>query len=194
MSHKYKKSGFTVEANRNVMFFKGRVICDQLIRDSQGISIIPISDSNLKKVIQYDRNVCGIDRKIFIEGKYKSGDTATAVAFNDSQEVVGFAIVGASNQNNGLIEPLYANNREIAELLLFSVCQSMTITAEVGLIYKVFHTNTESIDLAKKAGLEYSGEEDLLFTKRVEESIIRNERRIFCLSGATFYPTWHECA
>ena len=136
MSHKYKqKYNFEVYDRFSICYVE-KVDCNQLIQTIDGISIVPLNEDNIEKVIQYDKQILeGLDRTVLIREVSKIDEYVSAVAVNLSGRVLGYCMLKISNLNSGIVEPLYANDDKIAELLLFNCCQLLAITHTNGIIY-----------------------------------------------------------
>ena len=154
----------------------------------EGISVIPINEENIGKVIQYDRQVCkGLDRTLFIEAQVKGPDIVAMVALNEREEVVGYGIMFVSIANKARTDQIYANSRDIAELLLSYCCQSLSRRGITELFYRCLDSNKQSIELANKLDLvRFEGIEiPLLFTKYV---VTFEQDKVFSPPCCTYYP------
>ena len=183
------RSNFVVIPQRCGLWFTGKATTNQLIEAIDGISVLPISEDNIEKVVQYDREVCGVDRSPFIRELLKIKEYVNRVALNEKDQVVGYCVVTLSNLNTGMVEPLYADDEKIAELLVNKCCQSLPITQNSGLSYFCWDNNLKSIEIAKKMGLildsKFQSRYPILFTK---EDVVGNMDKMFSLSGRCFFP------
>ena len=180
------KCDFTFVSEKVCYCYEGKVDSSKLIQAIDGISVVAITDDNIEKVIEYDRQVYnGFDRSPLIQEICKIEEYVNGVALNHNNQVLGFCLLNVSVFNTGMVEPLYANDEKIAELLLSKCCQSLAITETNGLIYPCFNTNIKSVAIAEKLGLKRIRELPTLFTKQIVEG---DMDRTYCLSSRAFYP------
>ena len=145
----------------------------------------PLNRPSLPTPVQYDCEVCGIDRSAFVREVLQIDDYMKRVAFNQNDQVIGYCVVALSHScDTGIVEPLYADNEKIAELLIAECCRALP-DAKKNLIYPCWNVNHKSIDIAKKLGLQDTISVPILFTKRVVEG---NMDKIFCTSDRCFFP------
>ncbi|CAG2179993.1 unnamed protein product, partial [Oppiella nova] len=90
----------------------------QLIDNIDGISLVSIDGHNVRDVIEYDKHVSGLDRSVLIESLYKIPENINLVAIDDHGHVVGYCFILETINGVYSVEPLYADNEHIAELLV----------------------------------------------------------------------------
>ena len=187
MLSKYRdRKNFVVIPEKRALTFIGKFYSNQLIQGIDGISVLPISEDNIEKVIQYDREVCGVDRSPFIRELSKVNEYVNRVALNEKDQVVGFCVICICYPfNKGMVEPLYADDEKIAELLVAKCCQSLALTETNGVRFQCWDVNHNAIEIAKKIGLKLKDSVPILFTKKVVEG---NMDKISCLSSRGFFP------
>src|SRR5581483_4914499 len=102
----------------------------------------------------YDQQVCdGMNRRIFLTESMKIKEYFFLMAQEDG-EVKGYCLAVTSNMDNvNLIQPLYADNREIAELLLYNMCQ--LIGNNVSIFMQVWNCNENAMEIVKKMQLNF---------------------------------------
>ena len=187
MTIKYKNSGFGVDSGIRVLYFNGTISSVLMIERLEGISVIPIDEENIEKVIQYDRLVCrGIDRKLFIARQVKSPDIVAMVALNEREEVVGYGVMCVSSNNKARTDQIYANSRDIAELLLSHCCRPLASRGITQLFYRCLNSNKQAIELANKLNLvRFELDIPLLFTKCV---VPFEQDKVFSPPCCTYCP------
>ena len=188
MADKYsQKYNFNVIPKYELACFIGIPHFTELVHQIEGISVVPISDNNIEKVIQYDKEVCGhvLDRSVLIRENAKFDEYVNLVALNRTHQVLGYCMLKVSTLNKALFEPLYANDHKIAELLIVKSCESLAITQTNGLIFNCWNTNDLALSIAKKMGLTFFNELPILFTKRIVEG---NMDLIYCMCSRAFFP------
>ena len=180
------KCNFKFCSERRALRHTGKADCSQLIEAIDGISVVPITKHNIQKVIQYDKEICdGMDRTPLLQEISMIKEYVNGVALNHREEVVGYCVVKVTNLNTGAIEPLYANDEKIAELLVRKCCQSLSITQTNGVVFSIWSANTKAEAIARKMGLEVARSAYKLFTKKVIEGSVD---RIYSSSSRWFYP------
>ena len=189
MADKYKnKYNFSMIPKKQIMKFEGKFKDNyDLIENIDGISLVSINEDNIQKVIQYDKEVCEqtMDRTVLLTQLYKTAETVNLLAINESNEVMGYCFICVKSKDFCSVEPLYADNERIAELLVNKCCQLLTETKTNGLIYYCWDNNHKSIAIAEKLNLELIQKRPTLYTKKVIEG---NSDKIFCVQNRAFYP------
>ena len=182
---KYKKEDFGVDSLKSVLYFKGKPNFDGLTQNIEGFSVNVINEDNVHQVILYDRQVCcGLDRTPLIEEMTKNKCNKSAVAVNGSNRVVGYCVICLAVNDDLRIEPLYADNQSIAELLIFKCCRLLSPSLD-NLINRSWDSHQPSLQIANKLGLHYLKKAHLLFTKEI---VFNQEDKIFSPNNSTFFP------
>jgi len=181
------KYGFIIVPEKRIHLYTGKVNTDRLVKQIKGITLCRINPYNLQSVAEYDKQICdGLDRSVVIDEYSKSLETISLTAIeNETNRVMGYCIVTATNLNTATAEPLYADNQQIAELLIGKCCDSLPITSTNGLYFQCWDFNEKAIAIATKMELNYFGERPILFTKQEIEGRLD---KIFCVSSRSFYP------
>ena len=187
MFEKYRvRSGFSIVPEKRLHYYEGNLNCDQLLKTIAGISLAPISEDNIAKVTQYDKQVTGLDRKVVIEGLAKTNGNVSAVALNQDQQVLGFCVLSVANIGVLMIEPLYADDLSIAEVLINKCSESLSTNQTNRVIYHFWDSHPTSKAIAEKLGLNYMNiKEPVLFTK---EAVEGDKNKIFSPTNSSFFP------
>jgi hypothetical protein len=181
------KLGFVIVPEKRIHFYTGKVNCDNLIKQLEGVSLVLINEYNVIAVSEYDKQICdGLDRRQLIEEYYKTPETVCLAAVNEeSHQIIGYSIITATNIDTATVEPLYADNEQIAELLIGKCCDLLPIAKTNGILFQCWDFNKKAITLAKKMRLNFFGKEPNLFTKQLVEGKVE---KIYCVSARGFYP------
>jgi hypothetical protein len=181
------KLGFKVVPEKRIHLCGGKVNCDNLIKQLIGVSLVLINEYNLIAVSEYDKEICnGLDRRQLIEEYCKTPETVCLAAVNEeNQQIVGYTIITATNFETATFEPLYANNEQIAELLIGKCCDLLPIAKTNGIWFQCWDINEKAMALAKKMGLNLTKKLPILFTKELVEG---KSDKIYCNSSISFYP------
>ncbi|CAG2112226.1 unnamed protein product [Medioppia subpectinata] len=154
------KHNFKHIANRQLVLMRGSFVPNKgLIDRIDGISLAVISEDNILDVIQYDRHV---------------------------NEVSGFCFLLNTTSNATMIEPLYADNEQIAELLVNKCCQQLPQNRTQNVNYECWDTNNSAQEIGNKLGLIELKREKNAFTKKV---MIGNMDKMFGLSSSLFFAS-----
>jgi len=188
MFEKYhNRSGFVIVPEKRLLFYDGKVNCDNLIKQLDGVSLVRINQYNINAVSEYDKQICdGLDRRQLIEEYCKTPETVCLAALNiDNHQIIGYCIITATNFNTATVEPLYADNEQIAELLISKCCDLLPIAKTNGIWFQCWDFNEKAIALAKKMGLNFQWDQQILFTKQLVEG---KSEKIYCNCALSFYP------
>jgi hypothetical protein len=183
----HKKGGFVIVPQKRIHIYDGKVNCDNLIKQLIGVSLVLINKHNVIAVSEYDKEIChGLDRRQLIEEYCKTPETVCLAAVNkENHRIIGYSIITATNFDTAIVEPLYADNEQIAELLIGKCCDLLLITKTNGIWFQCWDFNEKAITLAKKMGLNFAGKRNILFTKQLVEGDVD---KIYCVSSRGFYP------
>ncbi|CAG2103007.1 unnamed protein product [Medioppia subpectinata] len=120
MQDLYKnKHNFRFVPQRRRLVMTGKPVVNNLITTIDGISVVDINDSNIADVIEYDKQVCdGLDRSAQLRALNGQFKTASLVAINDNNQVLGYCFISDTVSGDLFVSPLYADNQQIAELLV----------------------------------------------------------------------------
>ena len=181
------KLGFVIVPEKRIHFYTGKVNCDHLIRQLEGVSLVLINEYNVIAVSEYDKQICdGLDRRQLIEEYCKTPQTVCLAAVNkESHQIIGYSIITATISDMAIFEPLYADNEQIAELLISKCCDLLPIAKTNGIVFKCWDFNEKAITLANKMRLNFVRKEPILFTKELIEGKVE---KIYCVSSRDFYP------
>lgn len=187
MFEKYRdRSGFTIVPQKRLHYYYGTLNCDRLLKSVAGVTLTEISADTIDRVAHYDKLVTGIDRKVVIESLAKTNGNVTAVALNQSQQVLGYCVFCVANVGSLMIEPLYADGQNIAEVLINKCSQTLNKDQSRQVIYHFWDSHPQSKAIAEKLGLKYMNlKEPVLFTK---EALEGDTNKIFCITNSAFFP------
>lgn len=165
---------------------EGKIMFENLITAMDGVVIELINASNIDKVINYDNLVCGFEREKFLKLMTEKRDDVVAITARDlSGNILGYGVFQTSLVGALKCEPIYADNEQIAELLIANGCEKLPGTTEIGAIMTVWSTNLNAQKLAEKMGLKLKSEWSTMFT---EYDIKIDLEKIYAISSICFYP------
>jgi hypothetical protein len=181
------KCGFVIVPEKRIHIYDGKVNFENLIKQLEGVSLVLINEYNVIAVSEYDKEICdGLDRRQLIEECCKTPQTVCLAAVNkENHQIMGYSILKATISDMTTFEPLYADNEQIAELLISKCCDLLPIAKTNGIVFKCWDLNEKAITLANKMRLNFVGKEPILFTKELIEGKIE---KIYCVSARGFYP------
>ena len=128
----YEKLGGEVAWNTNLaMLDLERIVANTARSAAQpGIAVKPICNKNLDKLLGYDQSVFGTPQQMFMSRWISvPGSLGWAAVNKDSDDIVGYAIVKQVIRDGGTeiglaMAPLYADNAQIAKLLLKTAAEN----------------------------------------------------------------------
>ncbi len=188
MSQTYQnKCGFVIVPEKRIQIYGGKANCDNLIKQLTGVSLVLINEYNVIAVSEYDKEICdGLDRRQLIEEYCKTPETVCLAAVNKGDhQIIGYSIMTATIFDTATVEPLYADNEQIAELLIGKCCDFLPIAKTNGIWFQCWNFNQNAIALTKKMGLNFQWDHQILFTKQLVEG---KSEKIYCNSAISFYP------
>jgi hypothetical protein len=187
MSQTYQnKCGFVIVPEKRIQIHAGKANCDNLIKQLIGVSLVLIDEYNVIAVSEYDKKICdGLDRRQLIEEYCKTPETVCLAAVNKDQQIIGYSIMTATNSDMVTVEPLYADNEQIAKLLISKCCDLLPIAKTNGILFLCWDFNEKAIALAKKMELNFQFDQQILFTKQLVEG---KSEKIYCNCALSFYP------
>src|SRR5581483_9740938 len=93
-----------------------------LIKSIDGTRIVEVNETNINQVRDYDLKIChGIRHVNFLMEcmKIPKEQVLFLCAIDRNNQIQGYSLVMISQFNTILLQPLYADSKEIAELLLY---------------------------------------------------------------------------
>ncbi|CAM6000133.1 unnamed protein product [Sphagnum balticum] len=180
-----EKCGFKVIPARKMVAYSGFPQIFTLNKYLTDCDIEYISGHNIGEVIEYDEEVCGINRNRFIElSVAEPGSVALLARYITNGHIAGYAIFKTTNFNSIMPRPLYADNDYIAEALTYNCIDKFV--AYDGLYWQTWDVNEEANWLVTKLGLEKKYMSPVMFTR--QDVPANNFKRIFAISPSDFYP------
>lgn len=149
-----------------------------------GVAIEIFEDSYLSLIYDYDRKLIGYDRSLVIKLTCKEPDSRTYLAIKNGK-CVGFGIAKISCQENALIGPLYADEKEVAEVLLKKLI--MSLPQENGLSMATLSNNDAANEFAEKIGFSATYKCPILYRKKPFDTDI-DPGKIYALFNCCFFP------
>ena len=112
----------------------------------------------------------------------KERDTVAIAAVNDSDDIVGYAVIKESITINkfAAFQPIYADSGSIAEVLIWNCCQRSPQALSNGIQICWWECNSEAQKIVDKMRLPFIDDSPLLFSKKI---ITGNMNKIFSLTG-----------
>ncbi|CAG2100152.1 unnamed protein product [Medioppia subpectinata] len=95
MQENYKtRHNFKADPQRRGLIMKGKPVVNALTDSICGICLVDMNDKNIADVIEYDKQVCdGLDRSAQLRALNGQFKTASLVAINDNNQVMGYCFV-----------------------------------------------------------------------------------------------------
>lgn len=142
------------------------------------------SNSIWPKVLNYDFEIFGYHRDKLLKLCLFEEDSISMIAKNNNNEIVGFGCVKEDSGHRIMIAPLYADDENIALILIVNLILSyVNINSTNDIVLYILHTNLSSISLMHKLGFELN-EECLRFFKK---SLIHfNNNKVYCVLSSSF--------
>src|SRR5581483_6835562 len=155
-----------------------------LIKSIDGTRIVEVNETNINQVRDYDLKIChGIRHVNFLMEciKIPKEEVSFLCAINRNNQIQGYLLAMISQFNTILLQPLYADSKEIAELLLYHCLSSSEqnsvksplseISRENGLQMQIIDNNgcNEAKDIMGKLGGSFKCtiNSPLLFNKKI---------------------------
>lgn len=182
------KCGFDLVPDKRIVRYEGVPSWDKLVKSVNDVTVIRANEGNIEKVIAYDKKVCdGMDRRILlIESIKYRDDYLLLLSLDGKGDVKGYCLAVTSNFNMILLQPLYADNVQIAELLVHNICQmKKAIVEKNGVWMQLWDKNDDALNMVAKMHLKCTSTEPILFTKEIVEG---NMQKIFFTSSPSYYP------
>ncbi|CAG2103218.1 unnamed protein product [Medioppia subpectinata] len=169
MYNKYKDLyKFNAIPQRKRLIMKGKPVVNGLTASIRGISLVDMNDKNIADVIEYDKQVCdGLDRSAQLRALNGRFENINSVAINDNNQVMGYCSVSETASGDPFVAPLYADNQQIAELLVGNCLQRITDWETKEIYYSCWDSNPESLEIANKLGLKPRKQIPIMFTKKI---------------------------
>ena len=161
-----------------------------------GVVVESILKTSLEEVLEYDHNVFGVARRIFME-KWISvpGSFGWAAIREKSNEIVGYAIVkqvirGAGTEIGLAMAPLFADDAQIAKALLKTAADNCLVNEAVPKTkLEILHPvedncGEDAPQLMEELGAELSRIAHRMYTKGVPPR--RQLKKIYGIASPTF--------
>ncbi|XP_067137432.1 uncharacterized protein [Centruroides vittatus] len=153
--HTYRDlAGFSIVTKWQSIVYESNNICpDNLLKSLKSVEVKTIDESILDDVIDYDCKVHGFDRSKIV--RLSTNETGSvAVAAKTERGVCGYGSITKNIQGTSLVGPLYADSREVAEILLWHLIQKFPTTLEDGLTIMAIDCNPHAVEVANTLGLK----------------------------------------
>ncbi|XP_070564808.1 uncharacterized protein F36G3.2-like isoform X6 [Ptychodera flava] len=147
----YIKIGFK-HVDFEIICYHGRVchstlpVFDKVAKNV--IKILPISQIPFDSLVKYDSQIYPSERQEFLQIWCQGRDVNTFIAMNENDEIVGYVNLMPMNDNDFYFSPLFAENSEIAEMLMIISLHNLPDSAAVNML--AIKTNLEAVELARK--------------------------------------------
>jgi hypothetical protein len=137
---KFETLGFNKLWNINIaMLDPGKIVANLCTKSKipPSIDVEPICKTNLDRLLQYDQSVFGTPRQTFMRSWISvPGSLGWTAVDKESDNVVGYAIVKQVIREGGTeiglaMAPLYADNAQIAKLLLRTAAEYCLVNEAV---------------------------------------------------------------
>lgn len=153
--HTYRDlAGFSIVTTwQSIVYESHNIHPDRLLKNLESVQVTIIDDTVLDYVIDYDSKIHGFDRSKIV--RLSTNETGSvAVAAKTQQGVCGYGSITKNIQGTSLVGPLYADSREVAELLLWHLIQKFPSTMKDGLTMMAIDCNPYAVEVANTLGLK----------------------------------------
>lgn len=119
-----------------------------------GVDLVSPDDVNLiKSVAEYDADVIGFPRNELFPILFKDKESIMVVAKNLRDDTVcGYGIIKQSIKNFALIGPLYADDKSIAELILYHLVKAFPVAVKEGVTLMAVDCNRDALGMWERLG------------------------------------------
>jgi hypothetical protein len=179
--------GFKCVSDKRVLRYEGIPVCDQLARTLDDTTLKVVNSENIQQVIDYDQGILdGVRREIFLTESAKVKEDVLLAAFDGENRVKGYCLANVSNLDFILIQPLFADSKEIAEILLSDIFErKKSLVEKRGVWMQVWSDNQSALEIVEKMGIKFTCSEPVLSTKEIV--YLKNMDKIIFSSSASFY-------
>ena len=180
-----EKCGFKVIPDRKSMVYSGKPHFININKYLVDCDMELITNENVVDVIEYDESICGMNRSQFLQLSINEpGSVSLLARYIDSGTVAGYGIFRTTNFNTVTPRPLYADNDNIAEALIYN-CLNKFVAYD-GLHFEAWDVNDGANWIAEKLGLKLSHQSPIMFTR--EDVAPNNFKNIYYITSSDFYP------
>ena len=193
-----EKRGFKTEWDTYIATFHLDKIAANLDKMTipQGLSVKPISDVKLEKLLEYDHLVFGTERRVFTERWISvPGSLGWAVVNEREDNVLGYAVVkqvirGAGTEIGLTMAPLFADNAVVAKCLFKTAAEQCLANkavpkTKVEMFYPVGNNcGEDGPQLMEELDAELTHIAHRMYTKGAPAG--RQTKKIYGISSPTF--------
>ncbi|XP_035215507.1 uncharacterized protein LOC118189073 [Stegodyphus dumicola] len=117
------------------------------------IQVLKPGDDIIDEVTLYDADVYGFSRRNLVKLLCEEGDSITVAAIKvGERKVCGYGCIKENIKGNALVGPLYADETDIAELILYYLIKAFPLAESRGVTMTTIDCNQSAMDMTEKAG------------------------------------------
>lgn len=153
------RAGFSfLEPWSTLVYNTTSVSPENLPASVEGLRVVPITDDILSKLVDYDAEIHGYNREKAVTLTLQDEDGCSRAVLRRDDEgedvVCGFGKLSANILGGALASPLYADDREVAGVLLRELIENFQASMH-SLTMMVLDCNEDACALAEEAGLSH---------------------------------------
>lgn len=115
-----------------------------------------LDEDMINDVIQYDSDVYGVSRGLFVPLVCGQGEAVAMVAITTTdKKVCGYGSIMKNIKGKALVGPLYADNEDIAETILHKLIKAFPSAKSDGVVMFTTDGNPPAIALTKRLGFRH---------------------------------------
>lgn len=153
------RGGFPIVCDRGSVTFTMKDVCScKMINELPGVDVnlVKSHDANLiKGIADYDANIIGFSRDRLFPILSKEKESVIVAARNSGDNsICGYGIIKQAMNNMAFVGPLYADEKTIAELILYHLIKAFPEATKDGLVLETVDCNEDALSTWERLGFQ----------------------------------------